>query len=85
MNQFALALPLSMEGLDGRIRQRRDATRAVIRKNSIQLPSDGYVGTCLLGFRGLGTKKPARLAGNTSRPDGPRAILTAHVSILSER
>jgi hypothetical protein len=30
-------------------------------------------------------KKPARLAENTSQPDRPRAILTAHVSILSER
>jgi hypothetical protein len=29
-------------------------------------------------------KKPARLAENTSQPDRPRAILTAHVSILSE-
>jgi hypothetical protein len=26
-------------------------TSAVVRKNSIQLPSDGYVGTCFRGIR----------------------------------
>jgi hypothetical protein len=57
----------------------------VIRKNSIQLPSDGYVGTCLRASVAREPKKPARLAENTSQPDRPRAILKAHVSILSER
>src|ERR1700693_5334739 len=54
-------------------------------KNSIQLPSDRYVGTCLLCFAWTRKpKKPARLAENTSQPDRPRAILTAHILILSE-
>jgi hypothetical protein len=37
-------------------------------------------------FRGLEEAQEAsRRAENTSQPDRPRAILTAHVSILSER
>ena len=65
----------------------REGHVAVVRKNSIRLSSDRDVGTYLFGFRELenprGQPRPAKktLLSRT----GPCAILTAHVSILSER
>jgi hypothetical protein len=58
----------------------------VVRKNSIRLPSDKDVGTYLYCFAALeNPRSQPRLAENTSQPGLPYAILTAHVSIPSER
>lgn len=49
-------------------------------------PSDRDGGTYFFGFAALeNPRSQPRLAENTSQPGCPYAILTAHVSILSER
>jgi hypothetical protein len=58
---------------------------AVVRKNSIRLPSDRDTGTYLFGFPALGSPKcPFCEQKNASQPVRHCAILTGHVSILSE-